>query len=64
MIPEQAFELMKKKQIEVAPILNDKKEIIDYITTKDKKYSNINNYLIIMAGGKGKKIDAFNKKNS
>ena len=27
---------MKKKQIEVAPILNDKKEIIDYITAKDK----------------------------
>ena len=29
---------MKKKQIEVARILNDKKEIIDYIiTAKDKK---------------------------
>ena len=34
-------------------ILNDKKEIIDYITAKDKNIK-INNYLIIMAGGKGK----------
>ena len=60
--PEQAFELMKKKQIEVAPILNDKKEIIDYITAKDKKYSKINNYLIIMAGGKGKRLMPLTKK--
>ncbi len=58
---KKVFEVMRKKEIQIAPILNNKKEIIDYKILNEKKFTEINNHLIIMAGGKGKRLMPFTK---
>jgi len=57
----KAFEKMKKKAIKVAPILDKKKKLISFLIL-DENYKNIKNKLIIMAGGKGKRLLPLTKK--
>ena len=57
----KAFKMMKKRAINIAPILNQQKKIIDFLIL-DKNYNNIKNKLIIMAGGKGRRLLPLTKK--
>ncbi|MDC3167030.1 sugar phosphate nucleotidyltransferase [Candidatus Pelagibacter sp.] len=50
-----AKEMMKKKSVLQLPIINKKKEVIDLIIWKDDK-NFLNNKVIIMAGGLGKRM--------
>ena len=38
---KKVFEVMRKKEIQIAPILNNKKEIIDYKILNEKKFTEI-----------------------
>ncbi len=59
-----------EKKIELIPVLNDKKQVINYIlwdeifsneSIKNKFTGNLSIPVVIMAGGKGKRLDPFTK---
>ena len=63
---ERAGDILKQNSIEAMPVLNSQKEVIDIIFWNDrfsKKRKNIklNNPVVIMAGGKGTRLDPYTK---
>ncbi len=61
-------EIFLRKRIEVLPVINDKKEVIDYVSwtkffsekrAKIKKKIDLNIPVVIMAGGKGTRLRPF-----
>jgi dTDP-glucose pyrophosphorylase len=62
---EETKEVFNKFSIDVLPVINDKRRIIDIISSKilfrniKKEYNQINLPVIIMAGGKGTRLDPF-----
>ena len=57
----KAFKIMRKRAIKIAPILDKQKKLINFLIL-DKNYNNIKNKMIIMAGGKGKRLLPLTKK--
>jgi len=67
-LKEQAEKLMIENKIEQIPVLNEKGEIVNVITWTDffekekfKKRNKYTNKVIIMAGGKGTRLDPFTR---
>lgn len=68
-IREKASKLMKECLIEFIPVLNDSGKVADIISWYDSlasgqtkiKHSLFNNTVVIMAGGKGTRLDPFTK---
>jgi dTDP-glucose pyrophosphorylase len=71
---EKAKKIMLENKIEVLPIVNEQKKVIDFIVWTDLFGKNFDNYLlnnyipqkielpvVIMAGGKGTRLDPFTK---
>lgn len=62
---EKAYELMLKYKIRVVPVLDSSNVVIDLIMIEElfgvKQYANKSNYVFIMAGGKGTRLDPFTK---
>lgn len=62
-----AKQIMKEEMIEAIPVLNNSDEVIDIIfwndrfKTKFKKHKKINNPVVIMAGGKGTRLEPYTK---
>ncbi|QTL97703.1 CBS domain-containing protein [Iocasia frigidifontis] len=63
----KAKDIMRKKLIEAIPVVNEKKEVINIILWKDlydkelKSYNYISSPVVIMAGGKGTRLDPITK---
>jgi dTDP-glucose pyrophosphorylase len=63
----EALELMKKNSIKHIPVINEKQEVVDIILWGDFlnngkiKYPSQNIPVVIMAGGKGTRLDPFTK---
>ncbi|MTI59626.1 MAG: CBS domain-containing protein [Firmicutes bacterium] len=63
----KAKDIMKKKLIEAIPVVNGEKEVVDIILWKDfyvkelKSYNFIIGPVVIMAGGKGTRLDPITK---
>jgi dTDP-glucose pyrophosphorylase len=63
---EDAKELMIKHKIKTVPVLDKEKKVLDLILMEEfigvkYEYSRKNNYIFIMAGGKGTRLDPFTK---
>jgi len=66
---QKARDLMQKYFIEYVPIINDEQKLINIVSWHDyivdesntKKYASLNNPVVIMAGGKGVRLDPFTK---
>ncbi|MDR7857542.1 nucleotidyltransferase family protein [Tissierella sp.] len=61
-----AKEVLKEYSIEAVPVLNKEREVIDIIFWNDKinkksKFNKMNNQVVIMAGGKGTRLDPYTK---
>jgi len=63
----EALELMKKYSIRHIPVINEKNEIVDiklwsdFLNTGKARYPDKNILVVIMAGGKGTRLDPFTK---
>jgi len=63
----EALELMKKNSIKHIPVINEKREVVDVILWSDflnngkVKYPSQNIPVVIMAGGRGTRLDPFTK---
>jgi len=63
----EALELMKKNSIKHIPVINEKQEVVDIILWSDflnngkVKYPSQNIPVVIMAGGRGTRLDPFTK---
>lgn len=59
--------ILKEKSIEAIPVLNSKEEIVDIVfwnnafNSKVESYNKIGNPVVIMAGGKGTRLDPYTK---
>ncbi|MGF7059791.1 nucleotidyltransferase family protein [Brassicibacter mesophilus] len=58
--------ILEEQSIEAIPVLNNKHEVIDIIFWNDKfnrrlNYAKMNNPVVIMAGGKGTRLDPYTK---
>ncbi len=68
-IKEAAKEIMTEKKIEQIPVLEEKGKIIDVVLWTDiigtqktpRKRENYHNQIVIMAGGKGSRLDPFTR---
>ncbi len=63
---KNAKRILKEYSIEAIPVLNEKKEVIDIIFWNDNfnrrfNYTKMNNPVVIMAGGKGARLDPYTK---
>ena len=63
---KDAKRILKKYGIEAIPVLNKKREVIDIIFWNDNfnekfKFNKMNNPVVIMAGGKGTRLDPYTK---
>ena len=62
-----AKDILKERMIEAIPVLNHNKKIIDVVFWNDKfndklnRYKDINNPVVIMAGGKGTRLEPYTK---
>jgi dTDP-glucose pyrophosphorylase/predicted transcriptional regulator len=60
--------LMTEKQIESIPVLNNENEVVDILFWEDvfrenfkREYKKIDSYAVVMAGGKGMRLDPFTR---
>ena len=64
---KEAIKLLRDKKIDLIPILNTENKVVDYVNwdklnISSNKIKNINNVkVIIMAGGKGTRLEPFTK---
>lgn len=61
-----AKKILKEKSIEAIPVLNEEHEVVDIIFWNDNfnkrlNYTKLNNPVVIMAGGKGTRLDPYTK---
>ena len=65
---QETIEIMISKKLDLLPILNDKKQVVDYITSdqifgnnESQKKKSLAVPVVIMAGGKGTRLEPFTK---